>query len=394
MFVRVKKLFGLIGFLSVVNASAYIHKIDVWHKFDTAGNKVQELYCLSDMHSMETLLKPEEVCRLNKIEQEQRVALLSYSEQFKKDNTLFIVEDPQSAADVTHEKIKAYLSVYKPVALAQPDGQKPILLQFLADYLRDHECKVINAECRQQRIVSQQLYSCLVEFRRIQSPLLAQYHTNINTLYGATVKEIVKEFTDSMARVKEYSLSDGSALADYYAATLAKLEKTEPFVNLLNTANCYYWDQLDAISAINKTAFQQAFLVWGLEHLDMHTLHAVYNATDADKVCIVMGSVHVHGVNAVLPQLGYRKIQTIGTEMLTEQEWLSRATYMDKLFNVTQFVPSQKVATWWDYVQNSIQVPVNFAYAMFYGIKFNQLSKKFAYIKPLDTADFGVLVGK
>lgn len=394
MFVRVKKLFGLIGFLSVVNASAYIHKIDVWHKFDTAGNKVQELYCLSDMHGMEALLKPEEVCRLNKIEQEQRVALLSYSKQFNKENTLFIVEDPLSAADVAHEKVKAYLSVHKPVALAQPDGQKPILLQFLADYLRDHACKVINAECRQQRIVSHLLYNWLVEFRRIQSPLLAQYHTNINTLYGATVKEIVKEFTDSMARVKEYSLSDGSALADYYAATLARLEKTQPFVNLLNTANCYYWDQLDFTSAIIKTAFQQAFLVWGLELLDMHTLHAVYNATDADKVCIVMGSLHVHGVNAVLPQLGYRKIQTIGTEMLTEQEWLSRATYMDKLFNVAQFVPSQKVATWWDYVQNSIQVPVNFAYNVFYTIKFNQLNTKFAYAKPLDTADFGVLVGK
>lgn len=40
MFVRVKQLVGIIGFFCVVNASAYIHKIDVWHKFDTVGNKV------------------------------------------------------------------------------------------------------------------------------------------------------------------------------------------------------------------------------------------------------------------------------------------------------------------------------------------------------------------
>ncbi|MCX5925199.1 MAG: hypothetical protein NT124_02790 [Candidatus Dependentiae bacterium] len=376
-----------------------IYKIDVWHKFDTAGNKVQEVYCLSDMHGVESI-RPQDVAMMNTVDQENRKALVACCEQLKKDKALFLVEDPFQVTNQSHKKIAAYIPLYKPVAFQLPEGQKPALLQFLADILAGNGCDVINVECRQQRIVSNLFYTTLISLRNTRSPILSPFHRNINSLYGPTVKEVVQEFNNALALAKEYCMTDGSVLADYYTSVITKLEKTAPFADLLSTSNSFYWDIVDAADNKVKETLVNAFLLWGLELIDINTLHALYGASERSKVCIVMGGVHINGINSVLLSLGYHKVQTIGEDSLTEQEYKDRACLVDELSNVNRLIPAQP-NSWFANMFGAIkhvftknivtsQVTVDAEKVR----AFNQLNTKFAYAKPIDTADFGVLVGK
>lgn len=375
-----------------------IYKIETWHKVDAAGNVVQELFCLSDMHSVEAV-RPHDAVMMNNVDQEQRKVLTDYAEQLKKDNTLFIVEDVFYNDAHTHKKIAAFIPLQKAYGFAQPEGQRPVLLQFLADILSAHGCDVVSVECRQQRLISYMFFATLVQFRATNSPLLSAYYTNINTLYGPTLQEVAQEFKDALAQVHHYRLSDGDALADYYTGIIAELEKTVPYADLLSSTNYFYWDCATALNdAVKQTAIN-AFLLWGSELLDAYALHTLYNASDRKKVCILLGGVHITNISQQLPRLGYQKVHTVGADSLTEQEYAQRAPIMEALFNVNQLVPIRS-ESWFGRAIDTIKrrfsknIMVNsLVIDTEKTIACNKLLAKFAQVKPVSNADFAVLVG-
>lgn len=443
---NVRKIFTIMGFLCMISVSyahAYIYKIDVWHKLDSGGNTIQKLYCLSDMHGEIPGLLPEDVLQKQVVEQEQRAALraccekqscneqrfrdgqeLSGEQQVcgeyelngrhnNHDSVLFIVEDNKSPTDVAHKKVATYLNRCKQHVYAQPGGARPPLLHFLADILRDRGGQVINVEDRQLRSASRLMHTCLVDLRKVQSPVLQQFQHNINNLYGPTLKEVAQEFRDSIARAQAYGMSDGKTLGSYYAATLADLEKTMPFADFLSQQDGCYWDYIDAVQKQDRlwahnyiVLLQSAIAVWGAELLDMHALHALYNAADKDKVCIIMGAMHIRGISVLLPHIGYCKVRTVGTDTLTEREHDERVAFIKEYMNVNQFivpkesptwwnsVVSQKSPTWWDYIKSMVTLPIKLVYGFLQGRRMKVLTEKWILAQPVSRADFDVLVHK
>lgn len=375
-----------------------IYTIDEWHKVDAQGVVVQQLFCLSDMHGAESV-RPQDAAVMNKVDQEQRGALTDCLVQLKKDKALFIVEDPFGASFGLHKKIAAYLATYKPIAFNQPEGQKPILLAFLADILSQNGCDVINADYyRQQRGISYLFGVTLNNCRKTASPLTVSFHKNINTLYGTTLKEVAQEFKDGLDQAKTYSISDGPVLAACYESIITELEKTLPFADLLSSTSYFYWDLVDAAYASAQAVLQPAFLLWGLELVDMHTLHALYNAQGRSKVCIIMGGVHVNNISSQLPKLGYQKVRTVGEDSLTEQEYSERSQLSAQLFNVNRLIPA-KPASWLMKMREKIahtfsknrvvtEVPVDQEKLTL----FTTLNTKFCFAKPINLADFKMLV--
>jgi|GEM_PF-3791887 len=375
-----------------------IYKIDTWQKINNEGNIVQEVYCLSDMHAYEWV-RPEQVIEFNNIEQSQRTMLINASQQIQKNKTLFIVEDPYSVKPDTHSKIAAYLPLLKPACFAQPEGKRPSFVMFLDAILQSHNFSVFNVECRQQRMISHSFLSTLQELRQTRQPILKSFSINIKKLYGPTLCDIGHEFVTALNTIKEYQQTDGPILSDYYAGIITKLESTQPFIDLLLQASpsLYYWDICDAANSTIVQEFYSAFLLWGLELVDAYALHALYAAQDKEKVYIIMGGIHTHNINLILPKLDYTKVETIGTDSLTEQEHADLATIRASLFDVNQFVPT-KPTTWLEcfkkrltslWSNNILTDTINKDVQKTDAHK--KLIAKLTYVQPLDTAHWKIL---
>jgi len=378
-----------------------IYKIDKWCKYDALGNVTQELYCLSDMYGVE-VARPQDIVMMNKVDQEQRSLIAHYAQRLKTDNTLFIVEDPLQLSADTHKKIAAFIPLQKSWGFAQPDGQKPILLHFLADTLSQWGCDVVNVEYRQQRIISSMFYTTLVEFRRTRSPLLSVYSKNINTLYGATLPEIAQESERALARMHEYFRDnrDNQALGNYYERIITQFANTMPYVELLRKHNYCYWDCMDAAASdAIRSLMLDAFLLWGYELLDAYALQAINSAPDRKKICIIMGGFHIYNISTQLPLLGYHKEQTIGTDSFTEQEHMQRVLLMSELCDMNQFVPAE-TDSWVNGILHKVKRL--FSKNIFVNevsidagklALLKKLCTKSAYVNPISSVDFEILLG-
>jgi hypothetical protein len=380
-----------------------IYKMDVWHKRDAQGSIIQELYCLSDMHGVETL-RPQDALMMNAKDQEQRAHLLAACTALKADNALWIVEDPFSVSQDSHTGVADYLKLYQPIAFVQPVGQQPILLHFLYDVLTQQGADVINVEYRQQRIVSHLFYTVLGELTRTGSPILKQFRTNINTLYGSTLQEVAQEFDRELARLREYAAHErvlgNELLADSYNAVIKKAEQAEPFIALLREYRYNYWDLTGATSPAVLSALVNAFLVWGMELVDVNALHVLYNAQDRKKICMILGGVHIAAISRLLPSLGYTKAQTVGADSLTPEEYDKRAQLLDQLYSVEQLVPqpvSGLLAQAWRALTHRWKKNIlvsDLAVNADKTREFNDLNMKFAQVDPVDAACFDLLAGK
>ncbi len=375
-----------------------IYKIDTWQKTNNEGNVVQEVYCLSDMHAYEGV-RPEQLIDFNNTEQNQRTTFINALKHIQKNKALFIVEDPYSVNTHTHQKIAAYLPLLKPAYFAEPEGKRPPFLLFLDEILQSHNLSVFNAECRQQRIISHLFLSTLVALRQSRSPILKPFSVNIKKLYGPTLCDIGHEFITVLNTVKEYQKTDGPILAEYYAGIITKLEQTQPFIDLLLQASpsLFYWDICDAANATILQEFYSAFLLWGLELVDAYALHALYTAGNKEKVYIIMGGIHTHNVQLMLPKLGYTKVETIGIDPLTEQEYADLATIRAALFDISQFVPSRPI-TWLEsqkkrirslWSNNILANTINKEAQKVDAHK--KLNEKLAYVEPIDAFSFKML---
>lgn len=403
-----------------------IYKMDVWHKHDAQGTVTQELFCLSDMHGVEAL-RPADALTMNMKDQEQRAHLVAAAQKMQETSwtqeTSWIVEDPFALSPASHKGAADYIAVYKPVAFAQPAGQQPILLHFLQDMLLGaiqagaaaQNNNVINIEYRQQRIVNHIFYTALGQLINSGSPILKPFYKNINTLYGSDLREIAQEFDAALARVREYAQQDyiqnNPALVNYYKKVIAQAEQSEQFVALLRAYNYKYWDLAGAVSPAVLSVLVNAFLVWDLELVDAHAIHAlsmvhetekagVQNA-DAKKVCakkiyVVMGGVHIAAISELLPALGYTKVNTVGADSLSASEYARRAELLSELYGVEQLVPkagslslAQRV---WRVLfgrKNILATDLIIDTAKLQ--EFNALNLKFAHVSPIDNSCFDML---
>jgi len=362
MFFFIKRFCIILCALSIaISSHAYIYQIDIWHKRDSNG-KIIELYCMSDIH-------------LNSgVSRKQKAALLTQCKQLDND-TLFIVEDSMSETDITHPKIKAFMSFIKKKQIP-PQAS---LLCFLADELREQNQKVINVENRQIRFGALLFRSYLLGYEKSRPSSSAVY------LYAPTIKDLIDEFEQALSNIRAFCVTDGPILAQYYSDALTRLNKEALPTNLLDRLNTseYFHNFVHKNALSTRRLIVDCLPKWGSEALDINALHHIHHASNYSKICVIMGGIHVQGISSILPAIGYTKVKTIGTSPLIEDEWHDFMTFAaENYYNELAVLLNNKSANnKASYTRDELK-------------RFIDLAEKIVYTKPISTTDFNVIADK